>query len=136
MITLTGSLSNIVSSSGPDREGEMGVNTLTGSMSNTVINPQAGYSTDEEEFERRDRAAVRVYEQARNSENVSVKNKNTAMRDLSVTVSRKCSQKTQQSYNLAYFNLWWSRMGVEARKEAKEVRLKEEEARRMRRKRK
>ena len=32
---------------------------------------------------------------------------------------------------MAYFNLWWSRMAVEGRKDAKEMRRKEEEARRL-----
>ena len=109
------------------------MNTLTGSMSNIITTPLVEYSTDEEEFEGRDRAAVRLYEQAWNTENVPVKNKNTAKRNLSVTGK---AQRRQQGYNLAYFNLWWTRMGVEARKETKEMRLREEEQMRMRRKRK
>ena len=59
MTTQTGSLCSVssvsliifLSSSGSDREGEMSVNTLTGSMSNTLTDHHAGYFTDEDEFE-------------------------------------------------------------------------------------
>ena len=44
--------------------------------------------------------------------------------------------KVTQSSNLNYFNLWWHRMGVESRKEEKELKRKEEEVRRADRKRK
>ena len=147
--TLTGSVSNNIMS-GPNCEGGLGVNTLTGSQSNIIIDPPAEYSTDEEEFEDieeklklnhppckyegRDTAAVQVTGQALDTRNVPVKTENTAKRDMSVTGKGK--SRTKQGYNLTYFNLWWSRMGVEGRKEAKEVKRKEEESRRMKRKRK
>jgi hypothetical protein len=55
---------------------------------------------------------------------------NTAKRNVSV---QRAFRSTAQQYNLAYFNLWWVRMAVEGRKEAKERRRKEEEeSRRMR----
>lgn len=72
-----------------------------------------------------------MYGQARNSEQVPAKIKNTAKRDLSVPARR-----SHHGYNLSYFNLWWSRMGVEARRDAKVQKLKEEESLRIRRKRK
>jgi hypothetical protein len=34
-----------------------------------------------------------------------------------------------KGYNLTYFTLWWNRMAVEGRKDAKEKRRKEEERR-------
>ena len=37
-------------------------------------------------------------------------------------------------YDLAYFNLWWARMAIEGRKEAKEMRKVEEEEKLLRRK--
>ena len=61
------------------------------------------------------------------------KNFNTAKRNVSV---QRTSRSTAQQYNLAYFNLWWVRMAVEGRKEAKERRKREEEESMSRRKRK
>ena len=121
----------------PDREGGRGVHALTGSLSNTITVPlatQAEYSTDEDEFNGCDKVEVRLYDHARNPDKVPIKRKNTAYRNLSTTVP---ASRTHQGYNLAYFNLWWSRMGVEARKEERlRLAIEEEESRNSRRKRK
>ena len=122
-------------------EGRWGVHTLTGSqssvssVSNIVLDPPpAEYSTDEEEFDGRDTAAVQTTGQALNTRNVPVEIQNTAKREMSVTENR--ISKLKQGYNLNYFNLWWSRMEVGSRKEAKELKREEEEFRRIERKRK
>ena len=113
------------------------MHALTGSLSNTITVPlatQAEYSTDEDEFNGCDRVKVRLYDQARNPDKVPVKRRNTAYRNLSTTVP---ASRAHQGYNLAYFNLWWSRMGVEARKEERlRLSIVEEESRKTRRKRK
>ena len=78
--------------------------------------------------------AVQITGQALNTRNVPVEIQNTAKREMSVTGNG--ISKLKQGYNLNYFNLWWSRMEVESRKEAKELKRKEEEFRRIERKRK
>ena len=122
-------------------EGRWGVHTLTGSqssvspVSNIVLDPPlAEYSMDEEEFDGRDTAALQTTGQALNTRNVPVEIQNTAKREMSVTGNG--ISKLKQGYNLNYFNLWWSRMEVGSRKEAKELKRKEEEFRRIERKRK
>ena len=46
---------------------------------------------------------------------------NTAKRNLSATQRKKKSGVPAQGYHLAYFNLWWSRMAREGKKEIKET---------------
>ena len=50
-----------------------------------------------------------------------VKSRNTAKQ------KRSERRVDKIGYNLAYFNLWWSRMAIEGRKEAKEIIRKKEE---------
>ena len=114
-------------------EGRRGVHTLTGSqssvnsvsisVSNIVMDPPPAteYSTDEGEFEEQDTAAVCTTGQALDTITVPVEVRNTAKRHMS---GRKISKVTQ-GYNLNYFTLWWHRMGVESRKEEKELKRKE-----------
>ena len=93
------------------------------------------YETDEEEFMKKEShdtfMAVIVTTptpvQARGPE----KTENTAKRNLSAARKKYRDATPAQGYNLAYFNLWWSRMAVEGRKDAKEMIRKEEEARRL-----
>ena len=98
---------------------------------------QTDYETDEEEFMREEcrntSPAVLVTGPALVHAREPDKTRNTAKRDLLAARNVKKGSATAQGYNLAYFNLWWSRMGVEGRKEAKEQRRKEEEAGRLRR---
>ena len=47
--------------------------------------------------------------------------------------SRSCRRVDRIGYDLAYFNLWWSRMAIEGRKEAKETLRKEQEQAKTRR---
>ena len=135
-----------VSQPGPDGGGS--VNTLTGTLCNNVETlPFEGetimesrteimYETDEEEFmERVDTSpAVKAISTATRQFTVPGKTKYTAKRILSTPrVSRPVATA---NYNLAYFNLWWSRMAVEGRKEAKELRRLEEDAKKARLRRK
>ena len=78
---------------------------------------------------------VQITGQALNTGNVPAKIQNTAKQEMSVTRSRKSKSKQGYNYNLNYFNLWWSRMEVKSRREAKESKRKEEELRRTERKR-
>ena len=76
--------------------GEGSVNTLTGTACNTV------YETDEEEF-------------ARDARDVKT------VKTVKVVKRKKSSKKRKnQGYQLAYLNLWWSRMVREASKEEKD----------------
>ena len=127
-----------VSQPGPDGGGS--VNTLTGTLCNNVETlPFEGetimesrteimYETDEEEFmERVDTSpAVKAISTATRQFTVPGKTKYTAKRILSTP--RVARPVATANYNLAYFNLWWSRMAVEGRKEAKELRRLEEDA--------
>ena len=116
-----------------------GVNTLTGTVCNIVEThpiegetimesrtPTTIYETDEDEFmESEDtipavEASTTALRQCLEPE----KTKKTAKRSLSAP------RVFQGGYNLSYFNLWWSRMAVEGRREAKELRRLEEEAKR------
>jgi hypothetical protein len=124
-------------------EGRRGVHTLTGSqcsvssVSNIVLlPPTAEYSTDEEEFGEHDTAAVEITGQALDTIIVPVEVRKTAKRNMPGPDTRISRQTQTQGYNLNYFNLWWSRMGVESRKEEKELKRREEEDRRSERKRK
>ena len=99
----------------PECEGGGCVTTLTG-IGSSVSNFDLGCAGN-------DRAAVQPYDQALYSEKETVKTRNTAKRDMKTAMTgnpRRC----QQEYNL------------EARKDIKEVKRKEEEAQRMMRKRK
>ena len=89
------------------------------------------YETDEEEFMPDKSTVVVTFSTAMNPVKGPVKILNTAKRNVSV---QKIPRNTAQQYNLAYFNLWWVRMAVEGRKEAKERRRKEEEESRSMRK--
>jgi hypothetical protein len=59
------------------------------------------------------------------------KTENSAEQNLYVARKINKDATPAQGYNLAYFNLWWSRMAVEGRKDDKEMITKEEEARRL-----
>ena len=96
--------------------------------------PVVCYETDEDEFlENLDRntAVATTFEQALLLRKVPLKSKKTTKRD--VKAPRKC----ESGYDLAYFKLWWARMGIEGRKQAKEKLRQEDklkgtkEARRM-----
>ena len=153
--TQTGTLCNTVLQ--PNWEGEQCVYAQTGSQSNiineqptvyttdeeefcdgggTIMMMQTDYETDEEEFMREEcrntSPAVLVTGPALVHAREPDKTRNTAKRELLAARNMKKGSATAQGYNLAYFNLWWSRIGVEGRKEAKEQRRKEEEAGRLR----
>ena len=93
-----------------------------GTVEDAVISSQVHYETDEEEFSQ---AAPTLFSALEQVQGPSGKSRNTAKRILSAQ-RRKTSPEGE--YNLSYFNLWWSRMAVEGRKEAKEsVRIVNEE---------
>ena len=96
--------------------------------------PVVCYETDEDEFlDNLDRntAVATTFEQALLIRKLPLKSKKTTKRD--VKAPRKC----ESGYDLAYFKLWWARMGIEGRKQAKEKLRQEDklkgtkEARRM-----
>jgi hypothetical protein len=70
------------------------------------------YETDEEEF---CQAEPIHYEDPVQVREPPKKTRKTAKRDVSARANR-------DGYNLSYFNLWWSRMAVEGRREEKESR--------------
>ena len=91
-----------------------------------------GYETDEEEFldstEYRKHLLISVPApiQARGA----VKNKNTAKRKKKSAVETRSGPKNKnKGYQLTYLNLWWNRMGREARRDDMERERKEEESR-------
>ena len=101
--------------------GQVGsVTTHTGTLCNTVIPETKLYDTNEEEFSRPGDTDVipaictfsTVY-----TAHKTEKKKHTAKRNMTSNLMP----------NLSYFNLWWRRMEVEARKDAKKYRKKEEE---------
>ena len=116
-----------------------GVNTLTGTMCNIVERSvyeteiQPTYETDEEEFMSDRSTAEETMSTALIPKKEPDETINTAKRKVSV---QRSSRASAQQYNLAYFNLWWGRMAVEGRKEAKVMKKREEEEARSRRKRK
>ena len=87
------------------------------------VAPSVIYETDEEEFQESVDTSPEVQTlcPATIQKNVPAKKKNTAKRNVSA------QRRNMSDYNLSYFNLWWTRMAVESRKEAKEARRKEEE---------
>ena len=102
-------------------------------MSVYETDEQPFYETDEEEFMSDKSTVVETVSTALNPIKGPENTINTAKRKVSV---QKSSRISTQQYNLAYFNLWWGRMAVEGRKEAKEMRKREEEETRSRKKRK
>ena len=88
---------------------EGSVNTLTGTACNTI------YETDEEEFARDARDVKTV-------KTVKVAHINHSRKKR----KRSSKERKNQGYQLAYLNLWWSRMVREANKDEKESRRKEE----------
>ena len=86
------------------------------------------YETDEDEFQGGEDIgpAVETLYTAMKQENEPVEKKNTAQRNM---VSRR---KRVLDYDLSYFNLWWARMAVEGRREAKESKKKDDEIRKRR----
>ena len=100
--------------------GQVGsVTTHTGTVCNIVKPEIILYDTDEEEFSRPGDTDVipaictfsAVYTKHKTEK------KNTAKRNMAKNLM----------HNLSYFNLWWRRMEVEARKDAKMSRKKEED---------
>jgi hypothetical protein len=80
--------------------------------SETVISSQdQQYETDEEEFCQDAPTLIPATGLVREPPKISW---NTAKRDVSARAKKG-------DYNLSYFNLWWSRMAVESRREAKEA---------------
>ena len=60
----------------------------------------------------------------------AVKHKNTAKRKMKSAVKTKSVPRNKnKGYQLTYLNLWWNRMGREARKDEMESERKEEESR-------
>ena len=90
--------------------------------------PTHEYETDEDEFlHEPDTSTVAcLAKPALDTEKRPVKTENTA----------KQRKSAQLEYDLAYFNLWWARMAIEGRREAKELKKMEEEERLASRKRK
>jgi hypothetical protein len=100
-----------------------------------IYHEQDAYETDEEEFLRTGDndtgPAVLTSFTTLNLKQGPVKTKNTAKWDLSATRRMKIPTHAQ-GYFLAYFNLWWKRMEVEGRKDAKQKgRMEEGECRMM-----
>ena len=93
--------------------------THTGTVCNTVLPETILYDTDEEEFARPGDEdvipAVCTFSAVYNKH--KTEKKNTAKRNMTKNLMN----------NLSYFNLWWRRMEVEARKDAKMSRKKEED---------
>ena len=87
------------------------------------VDPVICYETDEDEFlDGVDPSpAVATCEPALLHRKGPRKNKNTAKRD--VVAPRRGGSE----YDLAYFKLWWARMGIEGRKQAKEELRQEED---------
>ena len=137
--------------------GAPGVHTLTGTLCNIVLRPDAyddetiekeepaepaspediedrkptpthEYETDEDEFQPKPDSNTVACQDTPALDPIqgSVKQKNTAKRNRSA----------QGELDLAYFNLWWARMHIEGRKEAKMLRKEEEEEKVAKRKRK
>ena len=100
------------------------------------VDPIIYYETDEDEFlDINDHSpAVATREPALLLRKGTHKSKNTAKRD--VVAPRRGGSGSE--YDLAYFQLWWARMAIEGRKQAKEQLRQEEDfkvtkgARRMR----
>ena len=65
---------------------------------------------------------------AMKQENEPVEKKNTAQWNMPTRRRRVLD------YDLSYFNLWWARMAIEGRREAKESRKQEDEIRKRRKK--
>ena len=93
-----------------------------------------GYETDEEEF--LDSSECREHQHQIISVTTpiqakgAVENKNTAKRKTeTVTRSGPRNKNKIKGYQLTYLNLWWNRMGREARKDKMERERKEEESR-------
>ena len=93
-------------------------------VSDKGVNPSLEYETDEDEFlSTVDRSPVVVTlgpDVGLRKE--PLKRKNTAKRNLSAR------RMDEVGYDLAYFNLWWSRMAIEGRREARETCKQEEKA--------
>ena len=87
------------------------------------VAPNVMYETDEEEFlESVDTSPKLVtLGPATKQRKVPDKKKNTAIRNV------PAQGRGKSDYNLSYFNLWWTRMAVESRKEAKEAKRRKEE---------
>ena len=127
--TPTGTQCNIVKEpTAEDAELKVEKSTEPESHEDEEPAPTHEYETDEDEFLREpDTSTVAcLAKPALDTEKRPVKPKNTAKR----------RKSAQLGYDLAYFNLWWARMAVEGRREAKELRKVEEEERLAKRKRK
>ena len=132
--TLTGTLCNSVEEPTVESEDAKTTNEEPSEPDSHVDNevsepaPTHEYETDEEKFLcAPDISTVACQAKpARNPVQGPVKAENTAKRNKSAQVG----------FDLAYFNLWWARMAIEGRKEAKELRKVEEEERLASRKRK
>ena len=84
------------------------------------------YETDEDEFlDAKDQnSAVATCGQALISTTAPCEKKNTAQRDL---VAQRKRRGVRSSYDLAYFKLWWARMEIEGRKQAKQTKDQSEQ---------
>ena len=94
----------------------------------------SGYETDEEEFlditECRENIHQPISISTPNKATGAVKTKNTAKRELKAAdMARSGHRSKSKGYQLTYLNLWWSRMGREAKKDEMERERKEEESR-------
>ena len=88
------------------------------------VDPIIIYETDEEEFlDKRDSSQAEATDGPDTEQRGGPeKSRNTAKQQ------RSARKMDKIGYDLAYFNLWWSRMAIEGRKEANEtIRKKEEE---------
>ena len=104
----------------------------------TVLHDQMAYETDEEEFlgtgDTDASPVILTHYATLEHTRGPVEIENIAKRDLSVQRRGRKSNTHTHGYNLSYFNLWWSRMAVEGRKDDKErKKMKEEELRGQRR---
>ena len=79
------------------------------------VDPIVTYETDEDEFQGKDDSSPVVVTcfPALKHKKEPRKIKNTAKREMSA------QRRRILDYDLAYFNLWWSRMAVEGMREAK-----------------
>ena len=117
------------------------MNTPTGTECNNV------YQTDEEEFNPTNEPTIYETDEEEFSETRSTElvtdHKVSVTAHIPATGAPKCrktakrkvvvparNRKKCQGYNLGYLNLWWNRMGHEAKREEEDRKRKEEEARR------